>query len=657
VHLYMWDDYRVKNLKMYFDAYSWARHGDNLFNLARDWTLSPYRHVPLRKVARTLIAQDDAVAAYVLQRVQSWPAVSDRKKKLELRILKVELDRSHYAPGVPDDGDPDINYPEELQQDVAAYQSEVSPQLQNLILSDECEKLIRTQGVLTNDGANSLASAFDSLSEEKDSDVRLVGRSAIAATLIVKCGSWLTENPAIAQQMRAFIDNLVAGIGDSPDALRVSASDHGRGELKFAAYAVVYTWLTETEEIDVRERQVLRVLTCWNDAAVTTLMAVAHHNRASLGHRWWRLVEIGLLWSALSLLFPRRYDPKPELIAPWIRWLSWLRARRLDVAGRSVAHIDPVGIAEREEALELLRARREAQGRPGRIGGTRQHLGLETHLLKRIFSWLLKGKVAEPEEQQVLLSLWDFEVWRRSNQGEDDRESVPDELGYELAQKLADLTLSSPVAECERFWRPVLSLGPSAHYLVDHFISCLFIGLSEKMDAKQFGWRWQAMLTFALSQEAWTKGRGYYHAHGFFRHLLGFGFENQLARTTGHQALVTDARPLFALWVEKYLSRDEDNLGGLCHFLQSDVGAPLRIDGLSWTAQAVLGEKTRTASWYRDKTGNALVEFLDVLVTRDAVTISANPSLRGTVVQLAAHLAAKQTPAALALQERISRLL
>jgi hypothetical protein len=50
------------------------------------------------------------------------------------------------------------------------------------------------------------------------------------------------------------------------------------------------------------------------------------------------------------------------------------------------------------------------------------------------------------------------------------------------------------------------------------------------------------------------------------------------------------------------------------------------------------------------------VEFLDVLVTRDAVTISANPSLRDTVVQLAAHLAAKQIPAALALQERISRL-
>ena len=656
VHLYMWDDHRVKNLKMYFDAYHWSRQGDKVFNLARDWVLSPYRHVPLRKVARTLIAQDDAVAAYVLQRVESWPVVGDRKEQLELRILKAELDRSYYAPSVADYGDPSINYPDELQRDVAAYQSEVSPQLQNLLWPDECEKLIRTQGVLTNHGAQSLASAFDSLSEEKDAEVRLVGRSAIAAALIVKGGSWLTENPVIAQQMKAFIDDLVHGIGDSPDTLRVSASDHGRGELKFAAYAVAYRWLTETDEIDARERQVLRVLTCWNDSAVTTLMAVAHHNRAALGHRWWRLVEIGLLWSALSALLPRRYDPEPEVIAPWTRWLSWLRARSLDLAGRSVAHIDPVGIAEREEALELLRAKREARGRPRRTGGARQHLGLETYLLRRVFSWLLAGKVAEPEEQQVLLSLWDFEVWRHSDQSQDDRESVPDELGYELAQKLADLTLSSRVEACERFWRPVLSLGPKAHYLVDHFISCLFIGLSEKTDMEDFGRRWQAMLTFALSQEAWTKGRGYYHAHGFFRHLLGFGFETQLGRITGHQAMVTDARPLYALWAQKYLSRDEDNLGSLCHFLQSNVGTPLRIDGLSWTSQAVLDAETRTGHWYRDKTANALVEYLDVLITQEGTLISKNSSLRESVVQLAARLAANQTPAALALQERISRL-
>jgi Novel STAND NTPase 1 len=656
LHLYMWDDYRVKNLAMYFDHFTWARQGEMAFRLAKQWAASPYRRVALRKLARTLVAKHDVVAAYVLQSMQSWPVLTDRKQVLEVRVLKVELDKRHYAPGVDEDGDPHIEYPEDLQRDVGAYQDEVLPEIQNIQWPNECEKLIRTQGVLTDDGARTLASAFDSLSGEKDAEVRLVGRCAIAATLIIKGGAWLKANPSVRQEVEAFIDQMVADIGDSPDALRVSASERGRGELKFAAYVVAYRWLVEPEGGETRERQVLRVLTCWNDAAVTTLMAVAHSNRTALGHRWWRLLEVGLLWSALSLLLPRRYDPPPELIAPWTRWLRWLRTRKLDVPMRSVAHVDPVAIAEREEAFEMLREKREARGRPRRSAGARQYLGLEAHLLKRIFSWLLNGRVAEPEDQQILLSLWDFEVWRLSDQSDDEREPAPDELAYELVQKLAGLALGTPVEACEKFWRPVLSLGPGAHYLVDQFISSWFLGVSEQTDAKDFGWRWQTMLTFVLAQDGWTKGRGSYHAHTIFRQLLGFGFESQLARIPGHQAMVTEARGLYALWAEKYLPLDEENLGALCHFLQSDAGAVLRLEGLPWVSQAALREETRAGRWHRDRTGNAMVEFLDVLVSQEAAAITKTPALRDSLVQLAAHLAAKQTPAALALQERIGRL-
>src|SRR5262249_6037868 len=163
-------------------------------------------------------------------------------------------------------------------------------------------------------------------------------------------------------------------------------------------------------------------------SAVTTLMTVAHSNRVTLGHRWWRLLEIALFWSALSLLAPRPYDPSPRhLSTPWTRWLRWLRTRKLDVPGRCVTHVNPVSIAEREEALAILRSKRDAGGRPQRAPGTRRHLGLETQLLKRIFSWLLNGPVAEPEDQQILLSLWDFVVWQLSDRSDEDREPVPPE--------------------------------------------------------------------------------------------------------------------------------------------------------------------------------------------------------------------------------------
>ena len=656
LHLYIWDDNRVKHLSVYFDQFAWFRQGKTVFDLAREWTTSPYRRVPLREVARKLIANHDAVAAYVLQSTQNWPVLADGKQSLEVRILKVELDRQHYGSSADEDGGPGVEYPEDLKRDVAAYQDSVLPDIQNIQWPNECEKLIRAQGILTDEGAGTLASAFSSLSGEKDADVKLVGRCAIAAALIIKGEAWLSANPGVKLEVETLIDQMVARIGDSPDALRVSAYDHGRGELKFVAYVVAYRWLVELEDSETRERQVLRVLTCWNDSAVTTLMAVAYSNRVKLGHRWWRLLELGLLWSALSLLLPRHYDPPPHLIAPWKRWLHWLRTRKLDVPGRSVAHVNPVAIAEREEALEIQRWKRGARGEAQRAAGARRHFGLEMHLLKRIFSWLLNGPAAEPEDQQILLSLWDFVVWQLSDQSDEDREPVPDELAYELARKLAGLALSSPVEACERFWKPVLALGHRAHYLVGQFISSWFLGISEQTNARDFGRRWQAMLTFALAQDDWTKGRGWYHGHTILRQLLGFGFESQLARIPGHQGVVSDARGLYVLWAEKYLMREEDNLGALCHFLQSDAGAPLRIDGLSWVCQAALHDETRGGRWYRDRTGSALVEFLDVLVTQGAAEIAENQAVRDSLVRLAAHLAAKQTPAALALQERIGRL-
>jgi hypothetical protein len=184
----------------------------------------------------------------------------------------------------------------------------------------------------------------------------------------------------------------------------------------------------------------------------------------------------------------------------------------------------------------------------------------------------LQGPATEAEDQQILLALWDLEVWRMGDQGDEDREPVPDKLAYELAQRLAKLTLSGPSETCERFWRPVLALGPRAHYLVGRFISSLFLGNFEKTDAGDFGQRWQAMLSFALAQDEWMKGRGWSYAHTIFRQLLGFGYENQLVQIRGHERMIFEARASYTLWVEKYLPQDEDNLGALCSFLQSDAG-------------------------------------------------------------------------------------
>jgi hypothetical protein len=68
--------------------------------------------------------------------------------------------------------------------------------------------------------------------------------------------------------------------------------------------------------------------------------------------------------------------------------------------------------------------------------------------------------------------------------------------------------------------------------------------------------------------------------------------------------------------------------------------------------------KARTPSnyWFREGTGNALVELVAAALRLDAQALSKEAGARQALVEIAAALAGKNIPAALALQERIKLL-
>jgi hypothetical protein len=112
-------------------------------------------------------------------------------------------------------------------------------------------------------------------------------------------------------------------------------------------------------------------------------------------------------------------------------------------------------------------------------------------------------------------------------------------------------------------------------------------------------------------------------------------------------------RELYHQWARANLQRDEENIAAFAHFLASDAGAGLRVDGLRWLASAI-GDLTR-APYRRDResVGDSLVRLLDSVLREDATALRSDQSARDALVTVAAYLAAKQLPEALALQERI----
>jgi hypothetical protein len=129
-----------------------------------------------------------------------------------------------------------------------------------------------------------------------------------------------------------------------------------------------------------------------------------------------------------------------------------------------------------------------------------------------------------------------------------------------------------------------------------------------------------------------------------------------LAGSADHASLIGVMHDLYKVWAEKRLKRNEDNLAGLCGFLSSGPGTPLRIHGLLWIANA-LRAHVDFGKWYRDGTSNAFMEFLDELVSHHATEISNNETARQALLDLSAHAASRHLPAALALQERVRKAL
>jgi len=258
---------------------------------------------------------------------------------------------------------------------------------------------------------------------------------------------------------------------------------------------------------------------------------------------------------------------------------------------------------------------------------------------------------------QLVASFWAQQAWWQSGSGEDENDDYRPmhEFGYAILYELARLIVESPAAAARALWGPVFALGPKGHYAIGHFLTCWFSQITETTIVAEFALRWRPMIEFILLDEEWAKSGPWYYGQRLERQVLGFGASDYLKRLPDHDSLIEMMRHLFEVWAKKRLTRDEDNLAGFCGFLGTEAGKPLRMDGLQCVADAMKANPD-LGKWFRERTSNAVMEFLDVLVSEHAAELARNGKARQALLDLAAHAVSRQLTAALALQERIRRV-
>jgi hypothetical protein len=233
---------------------------------------------------------------------------------------------------------------------------------------------------------------------------------------------------------------------------------------------------------------------------------------------------------------------------------------------------------------------------------------------------------------------------------DDDRDEPPTAIAYELMPALTRAITRLPAEQGVQIWKPILALGGQAHYIVRNFVDNWFRQFASSGDMTLIARHWRAMIEFALASPKWSSGRGWFYGQRMLCQLLGCGSELSLDQIAAVPSVVHGMRDLYASWAKDYLHREEDHIAYICGFLSSTSGSLLRLEGIQWLDNAAKAEDAR--SWRRSTTGAAMVDFLDVILSKNADEVLADSSVRDALLRLVAMLVKRQVPAALTLQER-----
>lgn len=647
-----------------FIGWSWLQGGKAMFDFARDWTLAPHRRQKFLDVVVELLLADDNLARLLQALLPTWPLPEDPKEALEFKLLFAELDRANYQTVTdPTTGVKTLCFvcPDELRFEVKSWQNDKAPALEYILVPHRCEQRLQGDKPLTDDEAAYLLNLIlecKTGAEGDDDDAKATCRFAAAGTLVTLGSRWLAERPESQKYVLEVVRAAVATIASTGEEVRRRCIGSYRDELKFVAYAVMHFWLADGDGVQEWEDAVLRLLTSGDKRSVAVVISVAYANRGRLSTAWWRLLRAGIFWSGLILLAPHPGDGEGAE-RTWKVWLARLRRFPLRGLNATPDELDFRRVVAGIERLDFLRQRRlyNAGTQAWRIEPKRKRGGsLDDSILVILFNWLIEGNGTGDRklDTRLALRIWDYDTTRaKARENKHGEYDLPSQnLGYDILEKLGALSISAPAEEARTVWEPVLAHGPAAHSALQHFIRSFFLRLGEGDDPLAFERVWRDTAEYGLTAD-WSHPGLWFYGERLICDLLGFGSEDFLPRLLAGAAL--RMKDLYKRWAAVHLARDEECITRFCYFLTTKFGAPLRLDGLRWLADMLKGCEP-SACWYRKGTGDALEDLVATALSYDAQALSQQAPARQALVEIAAAIAAMNTPNAMALQERIKQL-
>lgn len=228
---------------------------------------------------------------------------------------------------------------------------------------------------------------------------------------------------------------------------------------------------------------------------------------------------------------------------------------------------------------------------------------------------------------------------------EDRSRGGPHEEDNSVYTLLAEMTLATPPVAARKIWQPIFSLGEPAHRWIEHFLGDVWsLTLSQDSVPEQFPTLIKEMIAFAAATESW---RGRQGGSDLALALIGLMQWTSTLFSEKHRPLIEDLLPEWAEWVQPRLDSRWFAVP-FVRFLGGDAAEPVRLDALSWLAEA------ERSGWEEDgERDDVIAELLLKIVAREPAALRGGEQTSADARYLLARLAGRGQPVALELSNRL----
>jgi hypothetical protein len=208
---------------------------------------------------------------------------------------------------------------------------------------------------------------------------------------------------------------------------------------------------------------------------------------------------------------------------------------------------------------------------------------------------------------------------------------------------LAAIALIVPTDQGRAIWRPVMAVGPPAHYWIEAFLGHLW---SEGLRSGDRDMRLVAAVKglLAYTEDEWKERRGRRRVD---RELGGLDYGVHDLWSKNRADLLADLQPEWGEWARKrvgnaYFARH------LADFLQTPAASVIWADAIPWLAEAERDREGRD-----EDLDGATAELLLAIYARDEKLVTGAGASAGAARYLLSRLAGRGVPLALELSSRL----